>query len=260
MGKAPRSRTLVTFGRLVRIYRDAAGLTQKELAKTLDYTNGWVSNVETGQLRPRVEQVRLLEQALDLPSGALMAVYEQLGDESLPGWMSDWIPEESRADVLRWVELLLIPGLLQTEDYARALLRGNENAVKARMERQAILTREDPPTLHVVIDEAVLFYEVGGSAVMRAQLEHLVNFVSPPRLTIQVVRSAENPSPMGTFILASIDGPEVAYVETAVRGIVTSGRDDVASLLATWEAIRTFALPQQESVEFIKKTAEERWA
>jgi transcriptional regulator with XRE-family HTH domain len=60
MGKTPRSGTLVTFGRLVRIYRDAAGLTQKELAKTLDYTNGWVSNVETGQLRPRVEQVRLL--------------------------------------------------------------------------------------------------------------------------------------------------------------------------------------------------------
>jgi hypothetical protein len=189
-----------------------------------------------------------------------MTVYEQLDSESLPGWMRDWIPEEGRANVLRWVELLLIPGLLQTEDYAHALLRGNESAVKARMERQEILTREDPPTLHFVIDEAALFYEVGDSTVMRAQLEHLITLVSPPRLTIQVVRSAKNPSPMGTFILASIDGPEVAYVETAIRGIVTSGRDDIASLLATWEAIRTFALPQQESIEFIKKTAEERWA
>jgi hypothetical protein len=185
-----------------------------------------------------------------------MAVYEQLDGESLPGWMRDWIPEERRADVLRWVELLLIPGLLQTEDYARALLHGNESAVRARMERQEVLAREEPPTLHFVIDEAVLFYQVGDSGVMHAQLDHMVNLISPPRLTIQVVRSAKNPCPMGTFVLASMDGPEVAYVETAIRGIVTSGRDDIASLLATWEAIRTFALPQQESIEFIKKTAE----
>jgi len=259
MSRTPRSRTLETFGRLVRVYRDAAGITQKELAKTLDYTNGWVSNVETGQLRPRAEQVRLLEQALNLPPGALMAVYEQLDSESLPGWMHDWVPEEGRADVLRWVELLVIPGLLQTEDYARILLNDDEAAVGARMERQDILTRENPPTLHFVVDEAVLLHEVGDARVMRAQLEHLVNLVSPPRLTIQVVRSSKNPHAMGAFILATMDGPEIAYVETAVRGIVTSSRDDIASLWASWEAIRTFALPQQESIKFIKETAEERW-
>jgi|tagenome__1003787_1003787.scaffolds.fasta_scaffold20831882_2 transcriptional regulator with XRE-family HTH domain len=259
MGKMPRSSTLVTFGRLVRVYRDAAGLTQKELAKTLDYTNGWVSNVETGQLRPRVEQVRLLEQALDLPPGALMAVYEQLDGESLPGWMHDWIPEEGRADVLRWVELFIIPGLLQTEAYARALLKGDESAIAARMQRQEILARENPPTLHFVIDETVLLHQIGDSKVMHAQLEHLVELISPPRLTIQVVRTARNPHSLGSFILATLDGPEVAYVETAVRGIVTSGRDDITSLSATWEAIRTFALPQQESIEFIEKTMEERW-
>jgi transcriptional regulator with XRE-family HTH domain len=259
MGKPPRSRTLVTFGRLVRIHRDATGITQKELAKALDYTNGWVSNVETGQLRPRSEQVRSLEQALGLPPGALMAVYEQLDGESLPGWMREWIPEERRADVLRWVELSIIPGLLQTEDYARALLNGNESAVATRMERQGILTRENPPTLHFVVDEAVLLHQIGDSKVMHAQLEHLISQVSPPRLTIQVVRTPRNPHSLGAFILATVDGPEVAYVETAVRGIVTSGRDDIASLSATWEAIRTFALPQQESIEFIKKTAEERW-
>lgn len=259
MGKPPRSRTLVTFGRLVRIHRDATGITQKELAKALDYTNGWVSNVETGQLRPRSEQVRSLEQALGLPPGALMAVYEQLDGESLPGWMREWIPEERRADVLRWVELSIIPGLLQTEGYARALLNDNDSAVRTRLERQDILTRENPPTLHFVIDELVLLHEVGDAKVMHEQLDHLVNLISPPRLTIQVVRSTSNPHSMGPFIIAAVDGGEVAYIETAVRGIVTSSRDDIASLSATWEAIRTFALPQQESIEFIKKTAEERW-
>ena len=193
MGKRLRSETLATFGRLVRVYRDAASLTQKELAKSLDYTNGWVSNVETGVLRPRAEQVRLLEQALSLPPGALMTVYEQLDSESLPGWMRDWIPEESRADVLRWVELFIIPGLLQTEDYARAILCGNESAVAARMQRQEILSRDNPPTLHFVLDELVLLHEVVDAKVMRAQLEHLVNSVSPPRLTIQVVRSPRIP-------------------------------------------------------------------
>jgi transcriptional regulator with XRE-family HTH domain len=256
---ASRSRTLVTFGRLVRIYRDAAGLTQKELAKELDYTNGWVSNVETGQLRPRPEQVSALEHALRLPAGALMTVYEQLDGESLPGWMRDWVPEERRADVLRWVELFIIPGLLQTEDYARAILGGDESAVAARMERQDILSREAPPTLHFVLDEAALLHQIGGKKVMHAQLEHLVSMVAPPRLTIQVVRSSANPHSAGAFILAATDGSEVAYVETAVRGIVTSGRDDITSLAAKWESIRTFALPQQQSIEFIRRTAEERW-
>lgn len=259
MGKS-RSRTLVTFGRLVRVHRDAAGLTQKELAKALGYTNGWVSNLETGQLRPRAEQVTALEHALKLPPGALMTVYEQLDSENLPGWIEDWVPEERTADVLRWVELVLIPGLLQTEDYVRTILHGDESMIAARLERQRILSREDPPTLHFVLDEAVLHYEIGNKQVMRAQLEHLISVISPPRLTIQVIRSATNPHSMGAFILATKDGSEIGYVETAIHSILTSGREDIASLTAAWESIRTFALPQQESIEFIKKTAEERWA
>jgi hypothetical protein len=173
--------------------------------------------------------------------------------------MRDWVPEERRADVLRWVELLIVPGILQTEDYIRALLGGDESAIAARMERQEILSRENPPTLHFVLDETVLSYEVGDKKVMHAQLEHLASLISPPRLTIQVVRSSVNPHAMGAFILATTDGSEVAYVETAVRGIVTSSREDITSLTATWEAIRTFALPQQESAELIRRTAQERW-
>jgi transcriptional regulator with XRE-family HTH domain len=80
-----RSPTLVTLGRMVRTFRDAAGLTQKEFAKKLGYTNGWVSNVETAQLRPRSEQVTAMERALGVPPGALMNIYEQLDGEVLPG-------------------------------------------------------------------------------------------------------------------------------------------------------------------------------
>jgi transcriptional regulator with XRE-family HTH domain len=258
MSQKRHSRTLFTFGRLVRVFREAAGLTQKELASKIAYTNGWVSNVETGQLRPRAEQVRALERALEAPPGALMEVYEQLDDESLPGWMRDWTNEEAAADVLRWVELFVVPGLLQTEDYARALLFGSETAVEARMKRQEIFVRDTPPIMHFVLDEGVLIHEIGGPEVMRAQLEHLINLVSQ-RLTIQVVRSSRNPHANGAFIIATIGDAEVAYVETAIRGVVTSSRDDIASLTTSWESIRTYALPQEESIEFIKRTVEERW-
>jgi transcriptional regulator with XRE-family HTH domain len=256
MGRPP-SPTLVTLGRLVRTHRDAAGLLQRELAGKLGYSDGWLSNLETGQLRPRRDQVTALEQALSLPPGALIAVFEQLDTESLPIWFRPWLEEESRANALRWVELSMIPGMLQTEEYARAML-GDEAALKARMDRQQILDRDDPPRMHFVIDEAVLYVERGGPEVMRAQLEHLVKMVSR-RVTIQVVRSKDNPHSMGAFILAAVDGSEVAYVETAVRGIVTSSREDVECLSEVWETIRAFALPQQESIEFIRRTAEERW-
>jgi transcriptional regulator with XRE-family HTH domain len=243
---------------LVRTFRDAAGVTQKGLASALGYTNGWVSNVENGQLRPRPEQVTALEQELGAPPGALMNVYEQLDGESLPGWFREWVDEEDRADVLRTFELALVPGLLQTEEYARALLPDDQAAVARRMDRQKILTRDPPPMLHVVLDEAVLYRARGGATIMRAQLEHLTASVGP-RLTLQIVRSEKNPRSTGAFNIATVDGSEVGYVETVIRGIVTSGREDITELLAAWEAVRTFALSQEESIEFIRKVSEERW-
>jgi transcriptional regulator with XRE-family HTH domain len=253
-----RSPTLITLGRMVRTFREAAGLTQKELARRIDYTNGWVSGVETGQLRPRAEQVVALEQALGLPPGALMNVYEQLDGEVLPGWFREWVDEESQAEVIRTFQLALIPGLLQIEEYARALLPDDEAAVAQRMKRQEILSRETPPMLHVVLDEAVLYQARGGKEVMRAQLEHLVASVGA-RLTLQVVRSHENPRSLGAFTIATVDGSDVGYVETAIRGIVTSSREDLAELTAAWESIRTFALSQKESVDMINKVIEEKW-
>jgi hypothetical protein len=126
------------------------------------------------------------------------------------------------------------------------------------MDRQKILARDHPPTLHVVVDEAVLYRARGGPKVMRAQLEHLIASVGP-RLSVQVVRSDKDPRSTGTFNIATVSGVEVGYVETVIRGIVTSSREDIAELLAAWEAIRTFALSQEESIEFIRKVIEERW-
>jgi transcriptional regulator with XRE-family HTH domain len=254
-----RNPTLVTFGRMVRRFRDAAGLTQKELAHRLGYTNGWVSNVETGQLRPRQDQVTALEEALDAPAGTLMVLYDQLDAESLPGWFREWVEEEQQASVIRTFQLALIPGLLQTEEYARALLPGDDAKVEQRMKRQHILRRDDPPTLYVVLDEAVLYQSRGGPEVMRAQLQHLLDSVGP-RLSLQVVLSEANPRSTGAFSIAMVNGDLVGYVETTIRGIVTNSREDVADLEAAWEDIRTHALSQRESLEFVRKVIEEKWA
>ncbi|MFL6054042.1 MAG: Scr1 family TA system antitoxin-like transcriptional regulator [Actinoallomurus sp.] len=256
--KSP-SPTLIALGRLVRRYRDAASILQADLAKKLGYSDAWLSNIETGQLRPRREQVTAIEQGLAVPPGVLMEVYDLLEGESLPGWMRDWLDEERRASALRAFEPAVVPGLLQTPDYARTVLDGDEAAVNARLERQAILNGENPPTLRCVLDETVLTRGFGDAAVMRDQLEHLVNCVSP-RLAVQIIPSgARHEGLQGSFTIATVDGSDVAYIETAVRGLVTSNRDDIACVIDVWESIRTCALSQRESIELIKRTADNRW-
>ena len=236
-------------------------MTQRDLARKICYTDRWLSNFETGRQYPRADQVTAMEQALDLPTGALLNTFQQLEAESLPTWFRPWADEEREAEVLRTFQIALIPGLLQTEDYARALLPDNESLVQARMERQRILTREwpKPPKLHCVLDEAVLYQLRGDKDVMRKQLEHLITSIAPPQLTIQIIRSEKNPRSLGAFTIGSVAGRDIGYVETAIRGIVTSSREDVAELTAAWEAIRTFALPQQESIEFIRQVIEDKW-
>jgi hypothetical protein len=110
-----------------------------------------------------------------------------------------------------------------------------------------------------VLDETVLHRGFGDPKVMRDQLEHLVNSVSP-RLTIQVVPSGISYQGLqSAFTIATVDGNEVAYVDTAIRGIVTNSREDIARLSDVWESIRTCALSQRESIELVRRTAEERW-
>lgn len=253
------SPALITLGRQIRRYRDTAGLRQRELADLLGYSEPWMSALETGRLLPKPEQIAAIEEALHVPAGVLLEVCNQLDLEATPQWFREWRDVESEAEVLRWVELSNVPGLLQTEEYARVFL-GDDASVAARMARQQILTREvpPPPRLHCVLDEAILYRGCGGPKVMYDQLMYLAES-GGPRLTIQVVRSDMNPESAGAFILATANGRDVAYLETAVRGLVTSAREDISILSAAWESIRSFAMPQHESAEFIRRTAEERW-
>jgi transcriptional regulator with XRE-family HTH domain len=257
MGNPP-SPTLMKLAAAVRRHRKRAGLTQVELAAMTPCSDKTISGIETGSDHPSRDMVIAIERALKLSLGALVDLYDLSNEESLPPWARDWFVEERRAGKLRSFQLAIVYGLLQNEEYTRALLKGNEVAVQARMERQSILTSEDAPTLHVVLDEAVLYREIGGPQVMHNQLKYLTECVSE-KLTVQIVPSDVNPRLSGAFTIGTIDTSEVAYVDTAVRGIVTSSREDIAALNDVWETIRSHALSQRESLEFIRRTAEERW-
>lgn len=244
----------------LRRHRKLAGLTQADLARRIPCSDKTVSAIETGRERPSRQMIVALEEALELSKYALVDIYDLLDSEGVPYWMRDWVVEERRATKLRTLELVIVPGLLQTEDYARAVSHSSEAAVQARMDRQTILAGETPSTLHVVIDEVVLYRQVGSPEVMHAQLMKIIECVSDT-LTVQVIPSDSNPCPNGAFIIGTMENnDEVAYIDTAVRGIVTSSRDDIAALNDTWEKVRSHAMSQRESLDFIRKVAEERWA
>jgi transcriptional regulator with XRE-family HTH domain len=257
MGNTP-SPAMTKLAEAVRRYRKRAGLTQTQLAALIPCSDKTISAIETSRERPSKEMTVAIERTLDLPPEALIDLYDLLDVESLPRWMRDWVVEERRATSLRSFQLTTVPGLLQIEDYARSLLPDNEAAVQARIERQEILRGDSPPIMRTVLDEAVLYRDKGGARVMYKQLNHLADSVSQ-RLTVQVVPSGVSPGLSGSFVLASVDGREVAYVETAIRGIVTSSHEDIACLEDVWETIRTYALSQQESLDFIRRVAEEKW-
>lgn len=256
MGNPP-SPALMKLAAAIRRHRKRAGLTQLQLANMIPCSDKTLSAIETGRERLSRGMVVAIETSLDLPPGTLVDLFDLADNESLPRWARDWFAEERRTSKLRAFELALIHGLVQTEEYARVLLK-DESAVQARMDRQSILTADEPPTLHVVLDEAVLHREVGGPQIMHNQLKHLTECVTE-KCTVQIVPSSMNPHRSGSFIIGTVDNGEVAYVETAVRGIVTSSYEDVMSLNDIWETIRTHALSQRESLEFIRRTAEKRW-
>jgi hypothetical protein len=158
--------------------------------------------------------------------------------------------------------LSVVDGLLQTPEYARAVLAGNEVATGARMGRQHILAREEPPPPYLVcvLNEGVLHHQIGSPQAMHDQLAHLVACVSA-RISIQVVpNSVDRPEVNGAFHLATLDdGSEMAYMETAARGISTGSREDIRTLNESFDRVRSQALPVKMSMDLITRTAEERW-
>ena len=160
---------------------------------------------------------------------------------------------------------MLIPGLLQTEEYARAVLAAAhpaspedevERLVSARMDRQAILDQAEPPLLWVILDEGVLTRPVGGPVVMRDQIERLVKAARRPRIVLQVVPAGAGAHAGldGHFVLASFDGPpDVVYLNNTLAGQIVERPRDVARVALLYDILKAEALSPRASADLARK-------
>jgi transcriptional regulator with XRE-family HTH domain len=262
------------FGAELRYYRTRAGISQAELGAALYCSDDLVGKIENGQRIPTEEFTAACDAVPELETrGALTRLREELKDhltyQATPGWLHEWEKIERQARTLQWWEPILIPGLLQTREYAWEVLRrgqpGNPDAeieqqVQARMDRQQILEGADPPMLIAVLDECALRRPVGGAKVMIDQLGRMLALAERPKVVVQVVPADAGPHPgtAGPMVIASLDGtPDVAYLDTALKGQLVERREDVAAIALLYDTLRSEALPVRASVDFIAKVKEQ---
>jgi transcriptional regulator with XRE-family HTH domain len=259
-----------SFADEMKAQREAAGLTQDELAKLMGYSASVIAKLETCRTMPSPDHADKADQALRTP-GTFRRMRKTILDGAYESWIRALIDMEERATILRSVEPLVVPGLLQTEAYAREIIRSArpgdsdaevEQLVARRMARQSIWDRETPPPpmLPVILGEAVIRQLVGDAALMRDQLSRLVDAANHPRISVQVMpfASAAHPAMLGPFVVASFEnGPDAAYLDNALDGQITERRKHVARLSLLYETLAREALSPRESVELIKRRVEE---
>ncbi|MEV1328369.1 helix-turn-helix transcriptional regulator [Micromonospora costi] len=248
----------------LRRSRLAAGLSQEEYGKRAHYSASMVSAVELGQVVPNHAYLSRADEVLG--TGGLLVSLRELGRrEGEPVWFRPWLEAERAATQLRCFEATMIPGLLQTADYARAVFRLDlgltaervEELVAARLERQVILDREHPPQLTAVIDESALHrFAEGCAGVMAGQLRHLVACARRPHISVHVLPRGVglHAGLFGPFILGrSADGSWVGFLDNQTGGTAVDDINEVATLLGRWESLRSDALPRQQSIGLIEE-------
>lgn len=239
-------------------------LTGDLMGEILICSKSTVSRLETGGLQLDMPQAAALDCAWD--TGGLFSTlvwYATLGHS--PDWFKQYVDLEQKASVIKVWEVALIPGLLQTADYARAgLMTGGvedvEAAVEQRLRRQAILDREHPPVLWVLLAESLLELPCGGPAVMKAQLAHILELSERPNIGIRVVPKSvgHHPGLDGAFMLITMSHPhtEVAFVEAPGGGRLVPNITEVASYALRYDRIGQQALPEDPSRDLIKRVME----
>jgi transcriptional regulator with XRE-family HTH domain len=246
--------------------RTARRYSQVELAARIHYSESLVAMVESRRRTPSADFARCCDEALDLP-GTLGRLQQLVKNEPLPSWFRPYAEVEAIATQLRLFEHSVVPGLLQTEDYARAVLAIRPDItedelareVAARLDRQSVFDRDRPPRLWVVIDEAVLHRQIGSPKIMQDQLLHLADLAQRPGITVEVIpfSAGAHDGLLGACAVADIaDHPSVAYLETIADGFVVEAPSTVAHVTLTFDTLRSEALTRGASRDLIMRQAE----
>ena len=267
-GIDPSASMAALFGARVRRLRTAAGLTQAELGDRTHVVSTRITQIERASgAKPTLELARALDAALGAED-LLVELWPYVYREAFPDWSRKFMEYAERAVVIRQYAAHVVPGLLQTEDYARAvlgldaLLDGEEQLeerVSARMARQERLGSPDRPELCVILDEAVLRRPIGGHAVMRKQLARLLGAAEGRHTTVQVLpfdQGGHEAMGGSLTILFLPDGSEVAYTEGSDYGQLIEEPANVSRYKVIYDRLRAAALPPVMSLDMIRSAME----
>ncbi|OIJ90991.1 helix-turn-helix domain-containing protein [Streptomyces colonosanans] len=262
----PTASPLDYYGWELRRQREAHGLKQGQLGEIIFCTGSLIGQIETTKKVPTRDFSERVDAALGT-DGLFSRLIGLVLRSQLPHWFQPYAEMEAKATYISTYQAQLVYGLLQTEEYARAVLATGkpddlEGLVAARMERQRILGREQPPLACVVLDEAVLHRPIGGLEVMRKQLEHLLEFTGHRWLQVQVLSysAGEHASLAGSFTAMRFDDdPDVVYTEDLISGHMTANPETIREAALRYARLQATALSVEDSAALITRVMEERY-
>jgi transcriptional regulator with XRE-family HTH domain len=260
----------------LRRARDAAGMKQAQVARAMDWSPSKVIRIERGDVSVSTndlkalldyygvkDQKRINELLALAKSSRGTSFYDQYGDIVMPGF-KEYLAYEASASVIRQYDPLLMPGLLQTEEYARGIFTGMaqfgaERADRLwalRQHRQDTVNREDPPETLYVVDEAALRRHVGGRNTMRRQLERLKEFATEAHISIRVLpfTCGAHSGLHGAFVLLEFADPaldDLVHLETIRQVTIRDDTELIARYVDRFEQIQELSLSTRESVDFL---------
>jgi transcriptional regulator with XRE-family HTH domain len=271
------------LGTQLRRLREAAGVSPDQAGDEIRATRSKISRMETGRVGFKTRDITDLLNLYGVTDEQVVARFLTLAKQAnrpdwwtkygdiLADWFENYLGLEAAATTIRSFELQFVHGLFQTEDYARAVtLLGHraapldeiEQRVTLRLKRQNLLTRPKPPRIWSIMDEAVLRRPVGGTAVMRTQLRHLIEVAALPQVTIQVVPFARggHAGAGGSFTIlrfAEQDLPDLVYIEQLTGADYLEQRSDVEHYLEVADQLSGAALTPAATTHFIEQVVKE---
>jgi hypothetical protein len=273
----------ILLGTQLKRLREAAGVSRRTAGHTIRASESKMSRLELGRVgfkeRDVVDLLTLYGVGDEVERETLLSLARQANtpgwwhtySDVLPSWFQVYVGLEGAASLIRTYEVQLVPGLLQTGEYALAVSRSGRagepdeeeaRRVDVRMHRQRLLSRPGPPRLWAIVDEAALRRPIGGSAVMRAQIEYLIDAAKRPNITIQVMPfrfggHAGESGPFSILRFAEPDLPDVVYIEQLTSALYLDKREDVDQYLDTMERLSVQSVPPDRTTGFLKRILQE---
>ncbi|MGW7429143.1 helix-turn-helix domain-containing protein [Streptomyces sp. NPDC054861] len=257
------------FGRLLRFYRERAKVSQDALGKETGYSKSQVAMIERGERRPKGNFVVISDELLGA-QGALLEVAEEVTVSAVAAWFEDYLEEETKAAGIHSYENHVIPGLLQTPDYARAVFNCAsppwdddvlEAMVEARMARHAVFHRKPTPLIRFVLEKVALTRPIGGPRVLKDNLHHILEVGRLRNVEIQVMPEdrQSHAGLSGPFILLETAKrrSQLVYVEGLSGRYFLSEQPELGDAFARYGTLRAQALTPEDSAKLIEQVARE---